>query len=255
MRESSSMIMTPRHACYIQLLVGAALFALVVVSARAVDVGVCGSTGTPSFGPYDYRTATPAQLARIENYHFGAGVESLTKGNSTAVIGADLAFALRYFPNHHRVLATLVRLAKRERTNRPRGALTTVECYFELALKIAPDDGMVDLLYGMWLVDSGDRKAAGEHLVKATEHAPPDSANYQYNLGLGWFALGRFDEALTAAHAAYGMGYSLPGLRQKLEKAGKWRPLPQGTVSSPASVTASDPEGGGAADVPMEGKR
>ena len=210
------------------------------------------------FGPYDYRTAPPDKLARVENYHFGPGVESLTKGNSTVYFGGDLAFVLRYFPNHHRALATLVRLAKKEKTNRPQRTLTTVECYFELASRFAPNDGTVNLLHGLWLMDSGNMKGAQEQLGRARELAPEGNANYQYNLGLGLLAVGKSEEALEAAHIAYGMSYPLPGLRQKLEKAGKWRPLPPAPATppsvAPTAVNASQPKIEGEA-VPAEDRR
>lgn len=204
---------------------------------------------------HDYRVAPPDVLRRVETFHFGPGVESLTKGNSTVVFGADIAFALKYFPNHPRVLATLVRLAKREKTDRPRGVGAPVGCYFESALQIAPDDGMVELLYGVWLTETSDQKGAPEHLKRARELAPPGNANYQYNLGLGWFAVGRYEEALEAAHAAYGLGYPLPGLRMKLERAGKWRPLPPATPSEATLEKTSDKVEDKNAVPPSDGKQ
>lgn len=201
-------------------------------AASAAGAVPCPSEGPQTHAVYDYRVAPPNVIRVVEAYHFGPGVESLTKGNSTVLFGGDLAYTLRYFPNHHRALATLVRLAKREKTNRPRGTSATVECYFEAGLQIAPDDGVVELLYGMWLADLADTKGAAARLERARENAPQGNANFQYNLGLGWITLGRYDDALTAAHIAYGLGYPLPGLRQKLEKAGKWRPLPPKSAES-----------------------
>lgn len=216
------------------------LFGLHAFSAGAADLGGCVPGGVTS-GPYDYRAAPGDVLGRVEHFHFSSQVEALVKGDSSAYIGADLDFVLRYFPNHHRALSAMARLAKRDKTSRPKGAGVSVDCYFELASRIAPDDGMVDLLYGMWLLDAGNKVAAQERLARAQKTVPPDNANYQYNLGLGWFALGRYDDALIAAHAAYGRGYPLPGLRQKLEKAGKWKPVPP-----VESVLPESKEGGGA---------
>lgn len=208
------------------------------ISVSAADFGDCASGGGMVGGGYDYRSGPRDVLARVEHNHFSAQVEALVKGDSSAYIGADLDFVLRYFPNHHRALAAMTRLAKRDKTSRPKGAGVSMDCYFELALRVAPDDGMVDLLYGMWLLDAGNKGAAQEHLVRAQGSVPRDNANYQYNLGLGWFALGRYDQALDAAHAAYSRGYPLPGLRQKLEKAGRWKPVP------PVEAPRPEPDGG-----------
>lgn len=200
----------------------------------------CTPGEPPASGPYDYRSPPPDILIVVEKFHFIPQMEALVRGATSTTVGPDLAYVFRYFPNHHRALATLVRLAKRDKTNKPFGLYRSVECYFDLALRIAPDDGMVHLLYGVWLAESGNKKGAEAQLVAAQGTVPLDNANAQYNLGLGWFALGRYDEALAAAHAAYGMGYPLPGLRQKLEKVGKWQPVPQKAITSPESRPGDD---------------
>lgn len=218
------------------------LIALGVLPAAALaeaDLG-CVPGEPPASGPYDYRVPPPDILNVVEKFHFIPQMEALVRGATSTAVGPDLAYVFRYFPNHHRALATLIRLAKRDKTHKPVGMSRSVECYFDLALRMAPNDGVVHLLYGVWLVESGDKKGAEVQLVAAQGAVPLDNANAQYNLGLGWFALGRYDEALTAAHAAYGMGYPLPGLRQKLEKVGKWQPAPQKAATSPESRAGDD---------------
>jgi hypothetical protein len=49
-----------------------------------------------------------------------------------------------------------------------------------------------------------------------------NSANIHYNIGLTYLELNRFDEALRHAHTAYRLGFPLPGLKQKLQRVGKW---------------------------------
>lgn len=49
------------------------------------------------------------------------------------------------------------------------------------------------------------------------------TGNVAYNLGLGYFEAKEYDKALIAAHEAYADGFNFPGLKNKLEKAGKWR--------------------------------
>ncbi|WP_265941700.1 tetratricopeptide repeat protein [Dechloromonas sp. A34] len=87
---------------------------------------------------------------------------------------------------------------------------------------MAPTDMQVKVLYGYWLAKKGERTLALEQLDQVTEEHQ-ESVNMTYNLGLGYFEVGAFDKALTAAHRAYGRGFPLPGLRNRLERAGKWR--------------------------------
>jgi len=50
------------------------------------------------------------------------------------------------------------------------------------------------------------------------------SAEVQYNLGLINLEAGHVDAAVDNAKHAYELGYPLPGLRNKLEKLGRWQP-------------------------------
>jgi tetratricopeptide (TPR) repeat protein len=49
-----------------------------------------------------------------------------------------------------------------------------------------------------------------------------DDLNVHYNLGLAYFELKDYDQALEHAKRAYALGHPLPGLRDKLKRAGKW---------------------------------
>jgi tetratricopeptide (TPR) repeat protein len=64
-----------------------------------------------------------------------------------------------------------------------------------------------------------------EAVAKLEEGAALDErdANIQYNLGLAYFDVGQYEKALKSAHRAYAAGFPLPGLREKLKRAGKWR--------------------------------
>jgi tetratricopeptide (TPR) repeat protein len=63
---------------------------------------------------------------------------------------------------------------------------------------------------------------AKEH-IRAAEKYSNGSPITVYNLGLLNFDIGDYDRALAYAKEAYGLGVDLPGLRQKLEKAGRWK--------------------------------
>src|SRR4029453_16567757 len=48
--------------------------------------GDCGSLEN-GYGPFDYRTATPAQKHIVESYHFTQSVEALQQGKTTTLGG------------------------------------------------------------------------------------------------------------------------------------------------------------------------
>jgi tetratricopeptide (TPR) repeat protein len=169
----------------------------------------------------DYRTATPAQKANVESVHFTADVESLRRG-ATGTLGADLSFTLLAFPNHPRALLAMMKLGERAKTETPRGARYSVACYFDRAARFAPDDGTVRVLYGIYLSKKGDKNEALKQLEAASKLVGNDP-NLHYNLGLAYFDLKDYDRALLHAQQAYKLGFPLPGLRDKLKKAGKWR--------------------------------
>ena len=188
--------------------------------------GQCGAltmaaSGTDS-GPYDYRSALAMKKNVVESHHFTPKVEQLQAGLSTATIGSDIDFVLRYFPNHVRALVSMTALAKREKTDQPRGSRYRLDCWYDRAVRMAPTDMQVKVLYGHWLAKKGERALALEQLDQVTEESM-DSGNMAYNLGLGYIEAGAYDKALAAAHVAYARGFPLPGLRSRLERAGKWR--------------------------------
>lgn len=188
------------------------------------------------YGPFDYRT-DKSKLPVVEHRHFTPQIETLQSGMS-GTIAADLDYTLRAFPNHHRALLAMVRLGERDRTASPRGARYTVDCYLRRGEVFRADDGVVKMLRGIFMMKQGDNKGAIEKLQEARTLNPND-ANLNYNLGLAFFRLNRFDEALEQAHLAYGAGFSLPGLKSMLQKAGKWRDAPVSSeVQSPSETPA-----------------
>ena len=175
-----------------------------------------------NYGPFDYRY-DQSKLPIVEEYHFTPSVEQLTEGHS-GYVGGDLNYTLESFPNHPRALMAMIRLGERDRTDRPRGAQYTVECYLERAEAFAPDDGMVQLLYGIYLLTKGHPADA----LKRFQHAEslgPGSANLYYNMGLAYYRVKDYGKSLDYAHKAYALGFPLPGLKNMLERVGKWEPM------------------------------
>lgn len=189
-------------------------------SAQVVGGGACGSLEN-AFGPFDYRHIPPQDLDLVNRGHFTPPVQRLEHGQST-YLGGDLDYALRAIPNYPAVLWAMMRVAQRERTDQPRGSRYTMRCWFDRAILFAPDDPMVRVLYGNYLVEKGQRAEALKQLGVA-EGIASDDMNLQYNLGLAYFKLKRYDLALRHAKKAYALGFPLPGLRDMLKSAGAWR--------------------------------
>ena len=192
-----------------------------LLSAAAAAAQECGSLGN-AYGPFDYRTAGKDKLKLVESHHFNATVESLKAGQTGTRPGGDIDYTLRALPNHHRALAAMSRLAFVEKKEKPAGSSYTVACWFQRAAAFTPDDGTVRMLHGMHLFRHRKLQDALEQLQEA-ETLQLEDANLYYNLGLVHFEVKDYDKSLAYAKRAYAAGFPLPGLKEKLHKAGQWR--------------------------------
>jgi Tfp pilus assembly protein PilF len=197
----------------------------------------CGDLAN-AYGPYDYRV-NKAEIKAVESAHFNTTVERL-QGGVSGYLGGDLDYTLRAVPNHHRALLAMDRYAQRLGTNKVPNANFTIDCYYDRAVRFRPDDGTVRMLYGSFLGRNGKPQQAIAQLQEA-EKILGDNPNLHYNMGLVYLDLKDYDKALTHAHRAYQLGFNLPGLRQRLQKAGKWRepqPAESSQAGSPAPAAA-----------------
>jgi tetratricopeptide (TPR) repeat protein len=186
----------------------------------------CGSL-VNGFGPFDYRTAGDATRKQVELHHFNANVENLRTGQNGYLAG-DIDYVLRAFPNHPRALWSMEKLARRERTEKPLGATQTASCYFHRAIEFQPDDATVRLLFALHLIERGKKPTALEQLQTARGLVEEDvylrsDGNVAYNLGLGFYQVGHYDEALQYAKRADALGFPMTGLQSMLKRAGKWK--------------------------------
>jgi tetratricopeptide (TPR) repeat protein len=202
-----------------------ALALLLVQAGGTFGQDACGGLSN-GFGPWDYTDPrNERHLINVNGNHFNSDVRNLVRGQ-TGHIGGDLDYTLRAFPNHHRALDAMLRLSAKEGSERPRGAIYTVACYFDRAVRFKPDDPTVRLLYAKFLASKKRHADAVVHLREA-DQVDPDDANIKYNMGLALFELKRYDEAADQAQQAYALGFPLQGLRKKLESVGKWQPEPR----------------------------
>ena len=232
------------------------------IFACALAVGGGNAMAATDCPPYTKRTPggdyTSAEdrtgLSVIEKFHFSRAVETLTQG-MTGSLGADIGYTLEHFPNHHRALASMAKLGLRLKSPQPVGARYTVSCYFERAIAFAPQDVTARMVFGNYLLSTGQDAKALEQLDAASRMAP-DQATIQYNLGLMYVKKKEYEKASAHAQKAYALGFPLPGLKNKLKAAGKWRePEPAPAVveakeapkaaesEAPAAVPVEPPSG------------
>ncbi|MEM7283564.1 MAG: tetratricopeptide repeat protein [Pseudomonadota bacterium] len=185
------------------------------------DLMDCGNLNN-HYGPFDYTNAQhrAEKMPIVVRAHFTAQVESLTRGQTAVKPGHDIDYTLRAFPNHHRALHSMARYQIKSKQSPPPGAQYSAECYFERAMRFNPSDGMVKMIYGIFLHQIGDYDEAVVKYRSALALAP-ESAEIHYNLGLALFDLGELADAAKHAKAAYKLGYPLPGLRNKLLAKGE----------------------------------
>ncbi len=192
----------------------------------------CGSLANPA-GPFDYRNERE-MLQLVEGHHFGPPVEALLRGVS-GTVGADIAYVLRWYPNHHRALLAMTRLYERQKWAQPEGAQWSIDCYYERALRFRSDDVIVRLLFASYLAKRGRNQEAAAQLGQVTVDAG-DNGFTHYNVGLQYFELGLYDQALESAHRALQYGFPRTDLADRLRAAGRWKEPPtQATTAAPAA--------------------
>jgi tetratricopeptide (TPR) repeat protein len=181
----------------------------------------CGSSAAPGqFGPFDYRT-DQTKLGIVERYHFTPVVEALISGSTNVLPGLDLDYVLRAFPNHHKALFTLMRYGEKMKSSQPKDLPYPVECYFERALQFRSDDTVARMIYATFLARNARIAEAMKQLEQTTSLAG-DNAFTHYNIGLVYFDMKAYDDALRQAHKAIALGFPLTALREQLQAAGKW---------------------------------
>jgi tetratricopeptide (TPR) repeat protein len=199
---------------------------LVVLTSSATaqqnQAHACGSIerAPGGYGPYDYRTQRD-KLEIVERFHFTPQVEALIRGQS-GYLAQDLSYLMRTSPNHHRGLISIMRFVEREKSSQPAQLQYSIDCYFDRAIRFAPDDTVVRVLFARHLASTGRKEEAKRQLAIAARHAE-DRALTHFNIGLAYFDLESYDEALEHAHRARSLGLPRTELEEKLRSKGHWR--------------------------------
>jgi tetratricopeptide (TPR) repeat protein len=141
----------------------------------------------------------------------------------------------------------MMNLARKEKVEKPHGSRYTIACWLDRAERFAPDDATVKVLHGHYLVQKSQYKEGARKLEEARALAE-DNSNVHYNLGLAYFELKEYDKALASAHRAYQLGFPFPGLRNMLEREGKWIDMPAKSPDPEKSQEAEPLTGRGVRD-------
>ncbi|MCK6433834.1 MAG: hypothetical protein HUU30_13635 [Burkholderiaceae bacterium] len=216
-----------------------------VVHAQPAAPG-CGNLAN-SFGPHDYRTERGQPLYLVESAHFTPQVEALIRGATARRPGSDIDYTLRAFPNHHRALLAMVKLAEAAKTPVPPEMRYSVDCWFDRAIRFRADDYTVRMIYAGYLGRQGRADAAKQHLELVAERAG-DNGFTHYNVGLVYFELRDHERALRQAHRAMALGFTRPDLRERLTAAGRWSEPT--TASGAGAAAASAPAGSASSTEP-----
>ena len=194
------------------------IFGVAQVSAQ--DLAESCGPRTNHYGPFDYRTQKD-KLTIVEPFHFTPEVEALIRGKS-GYLEADIAYTLHVSPNHHRALIAMSRLGEKMKTPKLPHAAYSVECYFLRAVRFAPNDTIVRILYAQLLGKNDRVNDAVLHLDSAVVYAT-DNGFSHYNIGLAYYDLKQYDKALVQAHRASELGFNRTELADLLKSANKWQ--------------------------------
>lgn len=223
------------HAALVLALSLATLHATAQPRRPAPAPAGCGESRN-TYGPFDYRTANAQQRGIVETAHFTRGVETLTKG-ATGPFGGDIGYTLAVFPNHHRAISAMQRLAEKEKADPPNAAEMSVECYYARGMDFAPDDLVFRMLFVNWLIRRNRLDDAHKFLDYVVSQAG-DSPLTQFNAGMLYFDMKDYDKALVQAHRAISMGVNRNELRDRLNSVSRWQ---EPDPASAPDVAASKP--------------
>lgn len=182
----------------------------------------CGPVRYVDTGTIDYRLKDidPTVKKGVWDLdHFHTSIAAAEMRNAKPYPGAvvdNLDFALRHSPNHHEALQLLIRW---DLAGRPLLGFPGARCSLDWARQFAPDDATVYLFGGSYFWKAKDSARARAWYERSLELSP-ESAEAHYNFGLFLVDQGDYAEARKHARAAYAAGFPLPGLRDRLAKAG-----------------------------------
>jgi predicted Zn-dependent protease len=199
-----------------------------LVCAIAIAVALASGEARAQAADNDYYASKGTLLLRtVESYHLGPAEEKL-RLRQYQFARNELAFILKYFPNHPRALLMLGQLCAEWKSPE-----CLPDVVFEKAIRVRPDEPSVYIVQGIHLHRSKRYKEAIAAYGKGLA-LDPESTNGHYNIALSYLDTKQFELANQHAQRAYALGAQLPGLRQRLQQAGQWKPSADSAAQSAA---------------------
>jgi tetratricopeptide (TPR) repeat protein len=174
----------------------------------------------------------PHIFKAVERAHITGGGARELKAKRYGPAYGHVEFALRYYPNHPKGLLLLSDVCVKWKSPQ-----CDADGWFARAIDVNPNIAQTHTLHGLHLHRTGRHKEALEAYKKAIQ-LDPNSVYAHYNLGLLYFDMGQFPLSNEEAQRSYALGAQYPGLRDKLQKAGKWKELAETTASDQAGSPA-----------------
>lgn len=209
----------------------------------------CGTLDNYGLGPFDYNDH-PASARGAEKVHFKPDMQALNLRLYPAErLRGEFMYTLRVYPNHPAALNAFSRLEYLYGKQLPKTDRSqTAECFFDRAFRFRPQDPAVHFVYAMHLHQWSRLKDAAKAYAQA-ESLGEASQSFYYNYGLLQADLKNWPEAKRYAELAYSNGAQLPGLAQKIEKAGMG-PVRIPSRQAPAPAPANEEAAGGSPGAP-----
>lgn len=234
----NSIFATCRSARFLALIATLAVGALSGTASLA-DGPQCASLVPETAADY-YASRGCGLLKGVEQFHLGPAQRHIRERHWTQAMN-DLVFIVNQFPNHPHALLLMAQVCEAwPVTDRERGARCNLDRTFERAVDINPKAAGTLIVRGTYEYRAKRYDKAIASYTRAVE-LDPQSINANYNLGLAYLETKQFEQANASAQRAYALGAPLPGLRKRLEEAGRWKPDP----ASPAPA-APAPDAGAA---------
>lgn len=181
------------------------------------------------YGPFDYRAAGLADRELVEGAHFSLEYQAYLQGKKKSSRHANelppaagFGYTLWAFPNHPQALAAMEDLSIRYKAETLPGALIRVHCFFQRAVRFTPDDALIRAIYGYYYARRGKTVEARRQLEKAEALDAVNIDTYVY-VSFAYLEMKDYEKSVAAAKRAYELGFALPGLRNRLQRLGKWQ--------------------------------
>jgi len=186
------------------------------------------ATGAVDFSrANDYYAARGSgALANVESNHLGPCEKRLAERAYLRGV-RECAFVLRIFPNHPTALLLTTEICTQWKSPE-----CSLDGLFDRAVAINPKAATTFVVQGIYRHQTKQYDQAIQSFTYAL-NLDPNLINAHYNIALTYLETKQFDLANQHAQKAYSLGATLPGLRERLMKAGYWKPIPADNQAPP----------------------